>query len=116
MSRDELRAKIFAPKTLKREIVPFFGVEIELRQPTLGDILAVRETGATQSAIINILMDYAHIPGTDEKVFESGDAESLLAMPWGADFTTLNNALERLTEINFSVGADASKKTPGATS
>lgn len=116
MSRDELRAKIFAPRTLKREIIPFFGVDIELRQPTLGDILAVRDSNEKQSAIISILMDYAHIPGTDEKVFESGDAETLMAMPWGADFTTLNNALERLTEVNFSAGADASKKTPGATS
>ncbi len=116
MSRNELRAQIFAAKELKREIITFFGAEIELRQPTLGDILTVRDSDDRQAAVVGILMNYAYVPGSDEKVFEEGDAATILEMPWNSDFTKLNSALERLTDINFNEGADASKKTLGATS
>ena len=100
-SRGDVRAAIFARKELRKQKIVFFGEEIELRQPQLGDIISARENDDRQAAVIETLIKYAFIPGTEEKVFEEGDADSFKTMPFGADFLRVNNALEELTEVNF---------------
>jgi hypothetical protein len=100
-NRNDVRAKIFAAKKNKSKEVEFFGAVIELRQPTLGDILSARDSDNRQSAVIETLVNYAYIPGTDEKVFEMADAEAFKKMPFGADFIRVSNALEELSEVNF---------------
>lgn len=110
--RDELRAKLLATKRPKTIPVEFFGEKIELRQPTLGDILKARDNEDRTAAVVNILVSYAYIPGTDEKIFESGDSESLLAMPFGGDFIEVTKALETLTAVNFLGAKPSSGTTP----
>lgn len=105
--RDELRAKIFAAHERKFEIVKFMGAEIELRQPKLGDIISAREEENRQAAVIKTLVTYAYVPGTDERVFEEGDADALMELPFGQDFLNVNTAIEKLTDVNFTGG------TPG---
>ena len=51
--------------------------------------------------MINTLVGYAYIPGTDEKIFEDADAASLKQLPFGADLQRIMKALETLTEVNF---------------
>jgi len=99
--RDELRAKIFAESKLNVIPVKFFGVTIELRQPQLQDILGAQSKDDREAAVIETLIQYAFIPGTDEKVFENADAAGLKAKPFGADFLRVSKALEDLTEVNF---------------
>lgn len=101
-ARDELRAKIFG-NTNERNVIPvtFFGADIELRQPALEDILRAQQIENREAAIIQTLVDYAYVPGTEEKAFEDGDAESFKKMPFGADFLRVSKALETLTEVNF---------------
>jgi len=101
LSRGDIRAKIFAAKKRKSKVVEFFGVDIELRQPTLGDVINARESTDRQAAVVETLVKYAFIPGTDEHVFEDADADSFKTMPFGADFIRVSNALESLTEVNF---------------
>jgi hypothetical protein len=81
--------------------VEFFGAQIELRQASFGDIIRMREGDDREAAVIHNLINYAYIPGTDEKVFEEGDAESFKEMPFGADFIRVSQAVEELTEVNF---------------
>jgi hypothetical protein len=100
-SRGDVRANIFARKELRKKKIEFFGEEIELRQPQLGDIISARENDDRQAAVIETLIKYAFVPDTDEKVFEEGDADSFKTMPFGADFLRVNNALEELTDVNF---------------
>lgn len=99
--RDELRGQIFAESKLNIIPVLFFGAKIELRQPQLQDILAAQKSEDRESAVIETLIEYAFIPGTEEKVFEPGDAAGLKAKPFGADFLRISKALEELTEVNF---------------
>jgi len=99
--RKSVRANIFARKELRKKVINFFGEEIELRQPQLGDIISARENDDRQAAVIETLIKYAFIPGTEEKVFEDADADSFKTMPFGADFLRINQALEELTEVNF---------------
>lgn len=101
LTRDELRAKIFAAHSVKKLPVEFFGADIELRQPILADIIKAQKSEDRESAVIQTLVDYAYVPGTDDKVFEAADAESFKVMPFGADFIRVSNALEELTEVNF---------------
>jgi hypothetical protein len=101
MSRDSLREQIFKAKVRKSELVEFFGAPIEIRQPTLGDILEARDNGNSQSAIVGLLVSYAYVPGTDQKVFDAEDGEAIRALPFGPDFLRLNEAMERLTDVNF---------------
>lgn len=100
-SRNDIRAKIFAKREIKKKVIQFFGSEIELRQPTLGDIINARENEDRQAAVIETLVKYAYVPGTDERVFEDADAEAFANMPFGADFLRASKALEELTEVNF---------------
>jgi hypothetical protein len=110
--RDEMRAKLLATKRPRTIEVDFFGEKIDLRQPTLGDILRARDNEDRTAAVVDILVSYAYIPGTDEKIFETGDADSLLAMPFGGDFIAVTKALETLTAVNFLVDGKNSAATP----
>lgn len=100
-TRDELRAQIFASREVKRKVVDFFGTKIELRQPTLGDVLDARDKESNQAAVIDTLVKYAFIPKTEVRVFDDADADSFKKMPFGVDFLRVNAALEELTEVNF---------------
>lgn len=113
-SRDEIRAAIFATKEVKREVIDFFGTKLELRQPRLSDVINIQNIAkedGIQSAVVDALIRYAYIPGTDTKVFEEGDAASFLEMPFGQDLVNVSDALERLSKVNFSGGSASSDKT-----
>lgn len=103
LSRDELRARVFAAdnKKPKSKTIVFFGVEIELRQGTLSSILAERDN--KQAAIVDFLIGNAYVPGTNERAFEEGDAEQFMTMPFGEDFVKVTKALEELSGVNFLV-------------
>lgn len=115
LTRDEMRASIFKDKVVAKETIEFFGTQIEMRQPRLSDIMAIKkvaeEEGGNQSAIVDTLVRYAYVPGTEEKLFEEGDAAQFLAMPFGPDLIRVSDALERLTQVNFRSGNESSIKT-----
>lgn len=100
-TRDSVRAEIFKTRTIKKVEIEFFGAQIEIRQMRLQDILQANDNPDRESAIIESLIKYAYVPGTDERVFEEGDAEAFKNMPFGADFIRVSKALEELTEVNF---------------
>lgn len=99
-NRDLIRAAILKTRRPDRVIVSFFGEDIEIRQPILKDVLANADNPDKESAVIDMLIKYAYIPGTEERIFEEADAEALKSQPFGADFMAVNNAMEGLTKIN----------------
>jgi len=111
--RDELRGKIFAHRPLKSEIVHIWGQDVEVRQPTLGQILNVREDPDRRKAIIRLMIDYCFVPGTNERVFEEGDFESIIAMPFGDDLKAVNQAINKLTGIQVEEVKNDSTPTRG---
>jgi hypothetical protein len=100
-ARDLLRAKLLQTRLPTSRTVDFFGSQIEIKQPTLGAILDARKEANSEGAIINTLVMYAYVPGTSELVFEEADTEALKAMPFGADFIRVTDALQELTSVNF---------------
>ena len=99
--RDTIRAKIFETRELKKIELEFFGTKIEMRQMKLADILKAQSTEDRESAIIDMLVEYCYVPGTDEKVFEAADADSLKELPFDSNFQRASKAMEELTEVNF---------------
>ena len=114
-ARDKLRASLLSSKTVTSIPVVFFGEKIELRQPRLEDVLAVQNNEDREVAVIETLINYAYVPGTEERVFEDGDKDTLKKMPFGADFIRVSQALETLTEVNFLDKSDTSKGDPTST-
>lgn len=115
-SRDELRAKIFDSRNrhFKSELVEFFGDTIEIRQPTLEQILNAQALEDRREAIINLIIGYCYVPGTDERVFEDTDRPALLKMPFGEDFTRVNEAIARMTSLNVEAAEKNSEGTLNA--
>lgn len=112
--RDKIRESIFTAKP-KSEVFPFFGNDIEIRQPQLGVILGVRQDDQ-EAQITKMLTDYTYVPGTEEKVFSPEDAEALLTIPFGADmsmFTSKMNALLGVNPTEVKAGIEDTMKMAG---
>lgn len=114
MDRDSIRSRILKRRVQLKATVEFFGDQIELRQPTLDDILRLREAADENAAIIQTLVDYAYIPGTDIKLFEPGDSAALRQQPFGEDFVRVTEALQGLTKLDFKQGEGNLKGTQSA--
>lgn len=116
--RDELRTAIFSgPQSrFRKEIVKFFGTDVEVRQPSLDLMLAAQQYEDRKEAIIRLIISFCYVPGTEEKVFEDGDKDALLQMPFCDDFTRINEVITRLTNIAVLVEEETknSEATPGA--
>lgn len=100
--RDELRAAIFDSKSKQRKSkeIELFGQKVDIRQPTVGQVSKMANRTDNVSAIVQILIEYAYVPGTDDKVFEDSDRDSLMDMPTGKWLDDLNKAITELTGIN----------------
>ena len=99
MTRDAMRAKIFSAKPKTETVEDFYGATLELRQPSLAVALEARNQEENEH-VFTMLLDYAFVPGTDEKVFESTDVEMIRALPFGPSMTDL------LAKVNKLLGID----------
>ncbi len=113
LTRDEMRAKLIGAK-LKPEskIVTLFGVELELRQPTLKAIMKARDIADTAERAADMIIEYAYVPGTDEHVFEDTDREIILNWPFGEGLTEVNMVIADLTGIDIEGAMEDLKKDP----
>ena len=97
--RDSIRAKIFAAKPKSELLEDFYGTTIEIRQPSLEVALEARNTEQTEY-LYSVLVDYAFVPGTNERVFELADVEAIRALPFGDEMTRLLSTVNRLLGID----------------
>lgn len=111
MSRKEVREAILGAKP-KSTIITLFGQEVELRQPTMGQMFATQPEGATPAQIsARMLASYAFMPGTDERVFEDLDVDSIAALPWGEDLIKAQEAISKLNGIDMKAVQAAAKNS-----
>ncbi len=113
-TRDDLRKKIFSSQNMQfqKEKLTLFGQSLEIRQPSLGMILAAQENEDRTKAIVMLLVNHCYVPETDEKVFEEGDVAMLLSMPFGDDLLRANKVIEKMTAIDVMSAEKNSEKTP----
>ncbi len=110
-ARDSIRAGIFSSKKFRSKIINLFGQEVEIRQPSVGQVLSSRDTDDQKLMFITLLCQYAYVPGTDDRVFEDADVEAIEEWPIGPWFKEFNDAIVDLTEIDISAAEKNSRKT-----
>lgn len=102
LTRDQIRAELIGKKHKgKTKLVTLFGVEIELRQPTLATILDARDIESERDRTASVFINYAYVPGTDERVFEDTDKESILNWPFAEELIAVQEAIGELTGVDL---------------
>ncbi len=99
LTRDEMRARVFSAKPASEIVSDFFGMEIELRQPTLEVALEKRNVDEAERVYV-MLTDYCFVPGSDEKLFDTEDVDELRGLPFGGDFQRVMNAVNKLLGLD----------------
>lgn len=99
--RDQMRSKLLKTHKPNSRLITLFGVEVELRQPKLSDVMRASETEDAAERAADMIVRYAYVPGTDERVFEEQDKDTIMGWPFGGDFVELQKALTGLTGIDM---------------
>ena len=96
--RDKIRAAAFNQKC-RSKTVEYAGVEIEIRQPPVGAVLGREGSEDRKALMSHMLINYCYVPGTDEKVFDGADVDSLMAVPFNKEWIAINEAINALTDL-----------------
>jgi hypothetical protein len=91
-TRNNLRAKILAERA-KKVVVTLDGMDIEVRQMTVGQALDTTNLEDDRKRMARYLVDCCYVPGTDEKIFEEADLDVLMDMPAGGYYTKIMEAV-----------------------
>ncbi len=97
--RNKIR-EAFLNQTVRSKVVEFNGMQAEIRQPSVAEILntQVSEEGAKQDVMLDIIINRCYVPGTDVKIFEEGDKTALKELPFNSAFSTLLEAINELID------------------
>lgn len=113
VTRDDLRAGLLgkapAPRT---KIMPLFGMEIELRQPTLSAILDAQDIVDTKIRTANMIIEYAYVPGTGEQIFDMADQDVILNWPFGEELVNIQVAIAELSGVDITGAEDELADNP----
>ena len=111
-NRDTIRNAILTGRVAKTLLVTAFGIELEMRQPSLGDILDLQDMESTKERVIQSLINYCYVPGTKEKVFDVADNDILAALPFDDNFTAIQEAIADLTGVDVDNAKGNSEDDP----
>ena len=117
--RDELRAAtIGAKKDFKKIKYKWNGQEFEFRQPTIGVRSRLRDRcmderfGIDQIAFaVWSVIECTYVPGTEEKVFDESDYDTILEDPTGNFLDTFADELAPLMNVETSLKKKSLNKT-----
>ncbi len=101
-SRAEVRAAIFNKKP-NSMYMTFNGAHIELRQPNMNTLLSAQVDENRVKNMAKMLIAYAYVPGTDEKVFDDTDVDGICTLPWNEDMQLLQENIAELTSPSAKV-------------
>ena len=112
LTRDEIRAALVGKRHEgKTRPITLFGVDVELRQPTFKSIMEARTEDDQGRRAVDMIIKYAYVPGTDERIFEEGDVPMIEEWPFGEDLVNLQNAIVEMTGIDLAVEEAAEELT-----
>ena len=95
-----------------RKNITLFGVSLDIVQPPLKAVMRMRDELDQAERSAQMIINFAYVPGTDERAFEDADIEAVLNWPWSPDVTDLNSAITELTGIDIGAAEEALEKDP----
>lgn len=114
--RDKIRAAtVGEKKNFIKKIVEYNGIEIEIRQPSIGgraDIMRKckttfkdregneKETFDMWEFLTMAVIYCSYVPGTEEKIFDDHDYESILASPTGSFIDEFSTELIAILNVD----------------
>ncbi len=100
--KDALRAKVLSSAHVDTRTVMFNGAEIELRQQSLRTALGdnIPEKASNAERAVRTFIEYAYVPGTEERLFTIHDLDTLMQMPFNREWLDVQNAITDLVGIN----------------
>lgn len=104
--RDKLRQTAFKRK-FKSEIIKWEGVEYELRQPSIAGRNEIRkyanveDTAPISDFLVWCVIFFTYVPGTDVRVFDPADFDSLVASPAGGLVDMLSLKASAYLNVNM---------------
>lgn len=107
LTREEALNKIFSAKPEHADAV-LFGVPVQLRNPTLDEVLEAQAQEDKKRVAVDMLIRYTFLPN-GEKLFGEEHFESILALPFGKDLQDVQKAIMKLSGIE--VQADDKSQT-----
>lgn len=109
-ARDAIRSRVFSEKRKVQLVALDDGVQIEVRQTSVGEMLDTVAVEDNKQRLVRLLIAACYVPGTEEKVFEDTDAELIMSMPSGGYYQRLLDAINKDT---LDKQAEQAKKTSG---
>ena len=104
LNRAQRRAAFFSDKNTK--VAPlemsWNGIDFEWRVPKISEIQKAREGGEDRNFMVTLIMDHSFVDG--EKLFDEGDYEDLVNMPFTSDFQKI------VTQINGAINLKSEEK------
>jgi hypothetical protein len=114
VTRKFIRDTMLSAKPETRNL-HIFGCDVEVRQPTLEEVIAYQNSEDKTRAAAGIIQRYVYVPGTGERVFEEADLDRIRRMPFGRDMNVLQEAINDLMGLSKMVDAELKNlsQTPG---
>jgi hypothetical protein len=88
-----------APK-IQRRLFEYNGVALEFVQPTVGSLVNKSDDDTEKAFFIRAMINHTVVPGTNEKVFDMTDYDSLLELPADGDFQNFTKIVTELMNLN----------------
>lgn len=99
--RATLRSGILnAGKDGKKQQINILGYEVEVRQPTVGQVLEMQSSGDQTEIMLTMMVNQTYVPGTDQPVFDDTDKAELRKLPADKWIGEFNDAILELTSLN----------------
>lgn len=106
-ARDVLRAKILGDKPKSSIVTLDDGVQIEVRQTTVGSMLDAIGIEDTKARMAQMLVISCFVPGTNDPLFEVTDLELIMGLPSGGYYQKL---IDAMNSFNPDKGVAEAKK------
>ena len=106
--REEARSFFLAEKPAARDTAVLFGREVDLVQPTLGEMIQVRELTAgpdpldpdaedtVDTGMALSIIRFVCLPGTNERIFNEDDGPAILKWPFSQELSELQEKITAL--------------------
>ena len=108
-----LAAAFFEAARPKSKVVTVYGLEIEVRQPTIGQLTELTEGSEASNIDIGMtqIIKYCFVPGTDEPVFKETDLERLKASAASNEMTLLQREITGFFDLDVAAAAEDLSET-----